>query len=91
MRVSKEAGVYLVRNVFGQIVYVGQTREYEDRKYQHKWSHDLGLSEMLGLESWEFRRIGSQKERDRLEVNLIQRHNPPLNKNRGGTHGKPRA
>ena len=84
-----KAGEYRIRNSGGKIVYIGETNDLARRMSEHVRSGKLSVGESAG--SFEFQvadgRSTSRTRREH-EREKIAKHQPELNKSKGG-EGRP--
>lgn len=74
-------GCYLMKNVRGDIIYVGKAKVLKNRVRQYfVGAHDLKTTRLVAnIDDFEYIVTGSEKEALLLEINLIKKHTPPFN------------
>lgn len=74
-------GCYLMKNVQGEIIYVGKAKKLKNRVRQYfVGAHDFKTQRLVAnIDDFEFIVTGSEKEALLLEINLIKKHTPPYN------------
>lgn len=74
-------GCYLMKNVQGDIIYVGKAKKLKNRVRQYfVGAHDFKTQRLVAhIDDFEFIVTGSEKEALLLEINLIKKHTPPYN------------
>lgn len=79
---GKNCGIYMMYNVFGEILYIGQSKNFYNRFRTHHKFKDQGLmSELSKIRLFIFQKgeLETQKELDDLEVALIVKEQPRFN------------
>ncbi|MGD9139036.1 MAG: GIY-YIG nuclease family protein, partial [Desulfobacterales bacterium] len=81
--VSREPGVYLMKDAAGKIIYIGKARDLKKRLASY-FKHSGRLNAKAGILSAKIRDIDTiitrtEKEALILESNLIKRHKPRYN------------
>ena len=78
----KEAGEYRIMDKNHNIKYIGETNNLERRRNEHKRNGKLDDD---GIFAWKVASKDSTSESRRVhERQKIKKHNPPLNKSKGG-------
>lgn len=74
-------GCYLMKNIHGDIIYVGKAKKLKNRVRQYfVGAHDFKTTKLVSnIDDFEFIVTGSEKEALLLEINLIKKHTPPYN------------
>lgn len=74
-------GCYLMKNVDGEIIYVGKAKKLKNRVRQYfVGAHDYKTTKLVShIDDFEYIVTGSEKEALLLEINLIKKHTPPYN------------
>lgn len=74
-------GCYIMKNVTGDIIYVGKAKKLKNRVRQYfVGAHDFKTTKLVAnIDDFEFIVTGSEKEALLLEINLIKKHTPPYN------------
>ncbi len=81
-KIPKEPGVYIIRNISGEVIYIGKANNLHNRLRSHfQESATFTKSQFIQelAETIEVIAVSNEKEALLLEFNLIQEHNPPLN------------
>lgn len=87
-KIGNSAGIYMMYNVFGEILYIGQTKNFYNRMRKHHKFSDRGLMAELNkirlfiLEG----EIKEQRELDDLEKALICKEQPRFNETAKGCY-----
>ncbi len=74
-------GCYLMKNIDGDIIYVGKAKKLKNRVRQYfVGAHDFKTTRLVAnIDDFEYIVTGSEKEALLLEINLIKKHTPPYN------------
>ena len=74
-------GCYLMKNVNGDIIYVGKAKVLKNRVRQYFiGAHDFKTTRLVAnIDDFEYIVTGSEKEALLLEINLIKKHTPAYN------------
>ena len=74
-------GCYLMKNLAGDIIYVGKAQKLKNRVRQYfVGAHDFKTTRLVAnIDDFEYIVTGSEKEALLLEINLIKKHTPPYN------------
>ena len=74
-------GGYLMKNIDGDIIYVGKAKKLKNRVRQYfVGAHDFKTTRLVAnIDDFEYIVTGSEKEALLLEINLIKKHTPPYN------------
>ena len=74
-------GCYLMKNIDGDIIYVGKAKKLKNRVRQYfVGAHDFKTTRLVSnIDDFEYIVTGSEKEALLLEINLIKKHTPPYN------------
>ena len=74
-------GCYLMKNIDGDIIYVGKAKKLKNRVRQYfVGAHDFKTTRLVAnIDDFEYIVTGSEKEALLLEINLIKNHTPPYN------------
>lgn len=74
-------GCYLMKNIDGEIIYVGKAKKLKSRVRQYfVGAHDFKTQKLVAnIDDFEFIVTGSEKEALLLEINLIKKHTPRYN------------
>lgn len=77
----EEPGSYQMKDVYGEIIYVGKAKNLHARVNQYfTGAHDFKTSKMVSdIEDFDFIVTRSEKEALVLEINLIKKHRPKYN------------
>ncbi|MHA1911613.1 MAG: excinuclease ABC subunit UvrC [Candidatus Kariarchaeaceae archaeon] len=81
-KIPKEPGVYIIRNIKGEVIYIGKANNLQNRLRSHfQESATFSKSQLIQKlgKTIEVIAVSNEKEALLLEFNLIQEHNPPLN------------
>ena len=72
-------GCYLMKNIDGDIIYVGKAKKLKNRVRQYfVGAHDFKTTRLVAnIDDFEYIVTGSEKEALLLEINLIKKHTPP--------------
>ena len=74
-------GCYLMKNIDGDIIYVGKAKKLKNRVRQYfVGAHDFKTTRLVAnIDDFEYIVTGSEKEALLLDINLIKKHTPPYN------------
>ena len=74
-------GCYLMKNMDGNIIYVGKAKKLKNRLSSYFRGTHTGKTQKLVSEivDFEYIVVGSETEALILELNLIKKHNPKYN------------
>ena len=74
-------GCYLMKNIDGDIIYVGKAKKLKNRVRQYfHGAHDFKTTRLVAnIDDFEYIVCGSEKEALLLEINLIKKHTPQYN------------
>lgn len=75
------SGCYIMKNVTGDILYVGKAKVLRNRVKQYfVGAHDFKTTRLVShIDDFEYIVTSSEKEALLLELNLIKKHTPPYN------------
>ena len=79
--VPHQPGCYLMKNVDGNIIYVGKSKNLKNRLTSYFRQHHTGKTAMLvrDIRDFEYILTSSELESLLLEINLIKKYNPKYN------------